>query len=109
VQAHGRVPAMGEAAWCHVTMPATVMAAGPAGADGGNGAATCRKWHWRHPPAGAGPGGTCHVSPGQACRHRELVFFDKKFQRWSFLALRWRRWSYVSKIRMVDNRVCGGA
>jgi hypothetical protein len=60
--------------------------------------AKCRRWEGRHPPAGTGPGGTCHVSPGQGCRHSAGVFFGKKFQRWSFLTLRWRRWSYVSKI-----------
>jgi hypothetical protein len=27
-----------------------------------------------------------------------VVFFDKKFERWSFLTLRWRRWSLLSKI-----------
>jgi hypothetical protein len=60
--------------------------------------ATCRRWVWRHPPAGTGPGGTCHVSPAQGCRHSEGVFFGKNFQRWSFLTLRWRSWSYMSKI-----------
>jgi hypothetical protein len=29
-----------------------------------------------------------------------VVFFDKFFQRWSFLTFHWRRWSYVSKIRV---------
>jgi hypothetical protein len=29
----------------------------------------CRRWLWRHPHVGVGPGGTCHVSPGQTCRH----------------------------------------
>jgi hypothetical protein len=66
--------------------------------DGVNCQATCWRWLWRHPHAGVGPGGTCHVSPGQMFRNREVVFFDKYFHRWFFLILRWRRWSYVSKI-----------
>jgi hypothetical protein len=28
-----------------------------------------------------------------------VVFFDKKFQRWSFLTIHWRRWSDSSKLR----------
>jgi hypothetical protein len=39
---------------------------------------TCRTWGWRHPHAGVGPDGTCHVSPGQTCRHPQGVLFDKK-------------------------------
>jgi hypothetical protein len=63
----------------HVGMPSPRMAAGP----------TTTRW-WRHPHAGVGPGGTCHVSGG---------LFDKKFHRWSFLAFHSRRWSFMSKIR----------
>jgi hypothetical protein len=48
---------------------------------------TCRLWGWRHPHAVVGLGGTFHVSPGQTCRHRQVVFFAKKFQTWSFLTL----------------------
>jgi hypothetical protein len=73
---------------CHVILPAPGLAAGPTGVTAAAGAvstATCRLW-WRR------QGG---------CRHwwrRQVVFFDKKFERWSFLTLRWRRWSLLSKI-----------
>jgi hypothetical protein len=60
---------------------------------------TCRIWGWRHPLAIVGPGGTCHVSPGQTCRHSEVVSFDNIFQRWSFLPFHWCRWLDLSKIR----------
>jgi hypothetical protein len=60
--------------------------------------ATCRHWPRRQGLAGTGPGGTCHVSPGQGCRHSQVVFFDKFFQRWSFLPFHWCRWSDMSKI-----------
>jgi hypothetical protein len=61
--------------------------------------ATCRNWERRQALAGIGPGGTCHVSPGQGCRHSEGVFFGKYFQRWSLLPFYWCRWSLLSKIR----------
>jgi hypothetical protein len=32
-----------------------------------------------------------------------VVFFDKNFERWSFLTLRWRRWSLLSKIPGSDH------
>jgi hypothetical protein len=95
------LPACGQ-----LSMPALLQAAGPAGANDDVRPATCQKWRWRQGGAGAGPGGTCHVSPGQGCRHSEVVFFDKYFQRWSFLTLRWRRWSYVSKIRSHPKKNC---
>jgi hypothetical protein len=73
---------------------------GPGGrAHSLTGQAACRVWHWRHALAVIGPGGTCHVPPGQTCRHQEVVSFDKYFQSWSFLTFRWCRWSNVSKIR----------
>jgi hypothetical protein len=81
---------------------------GPLGQTAGNGAvctATCRRWLWRQAPAGTGPGGTCHMSPGQGCRHSELVFFGKKFQRWSFLSFHWCRWSHMSKIPLFRELV----
>jgi hypothetical protein len=80
----------------HVTLPATAKAACPTAVTC---QPTCRTWGWRHPHAGVGPGGTCHVSPGQTCRHPQGVLFDKKFRRWSFLAFHSHKWSYVSKIR----------
>jgi hypothetical protein len=58
---------------------------------------TCWRWQRRHALAGTGPGGTCHVSPGQGCRHSEVVFFGKFFQRWSLLPFHWCRWSLLSK------------
>jgi hypothetical protein len=71
----------------------------------GVGTATCRVWHWRQGGAGFDIGGTCHVSPRQGCRHSQVVLFDKNFQRWSFLAFQWRRWSYVSKIPSFEDLV----
>jgi hypothetical protein len=62
--------------------------------------ATCRCWLWRQVGAVVGPGSTCHVSPGQTCRHPGVVSFDKKFQRWSFLLFHWCRWSNASKIHL---------
>jgi hypothetical protein len=88
----GRVPAMGVAACCHLTLPALGVAAC-------SGPATCRLRRWRQVPAGSGAGGTSHVSPAQACRHSELVFFGNGFQRWSFLPIHSRRWSVSSKIQ----------
>jgi hypothetical protein len=38
---------------------------------------TCRNCQRWQALAGTGPGGTCHVSPGQGCRHSLLVFFGK--------------------------------
>jgi hypothetical protein len=70
----------------------------------GCGTATCRRGHWRQAPAGTGPGGTCHVSPGQGCRHSEGVFFGKYFQRWYLLTFYWCRWSLLSKIRDKEGR-----
>jgi hypothetical protein len=63
--------------------------------------ATCRVWQRRQGGAGIGPGGTCHVSPGQGCGHSQVVFFDKFFQRWFFLPFHWCRWCHVSKIRVT--------
>jgi hypothetical protein len=83
----------------------------PAGFGGGGRAhlperpltsATCRVWWRRQGGAGFGPGGTCHVSPGPGCRHSQVVFFDKIFQRWSFLSFHWCRWSLLSKIRQTE-------
>jgi hypothetical protein len=39
---------------------------------------------------------TCQLgmSVGQTCCHRKVVFFDKKFHRWSFLTFHRRRWSF---------------
>jgi hypothetical protein len=47
--------------------------------------------------AATAAGGRCHVSPGRPCRLREVVFFGKFFERWSFLTIYWNRWSFVSK------------
>jgi hypothetical protein len=74
----GRVPALPLAAGRHVVVPAMGEAAWPTCPNGHQRRrcpATCRRWLWRHPPAGTGPGGTCHVSPGQGCRHPQEVLF----------------------------------
>jgi hypothetical protein len=70
----------------------------------------CRHPHWRQ-VAGRGhaatPNGgrdTCRLPRG--CRHPQLVLFDKKFRRGSFLAFHSRRWSDPSKIR--ESRPCAG-
>jgi hypothetical protein len=70
---------------CQVILPPPGKAAGGGRAHRPNGSRTCRKWEWRHPPAGTGPGGTCHVSAGQGCRHSRGFFFGNDFQRWSLL------------------------
>jgi hypothetical protein len=63
--------------------------------------ATCQLRPRRQVHAGSTNSGTCHVSVGRTCRHWEGVFFDKNFRRWSFLTIRWRRWSFSSKIPTV--------
>jgi hypothetical protein len=50
------LPPMVVAAWCcHLTSDYRMPG--------------CRQWQRRQGPAGTGPGGTCHVSPSQGCRH----------------------------------------
>jgi hypothetical protein len=51
----------------------------------------------RHHPAATANGGRCHVSPGKPCRHTEVVLFGNFMHRWSFLTIRWDRWSFLSK------------
>jgi hypothetical protein len=60
----------------------------------------CRRWARRHVPTGFGPGGRWHMSPGQTCRHPEMIFFDNFLDRWSFLRFHWRSWSLLSKIKV---------
>jgi hypothetical protein len=86
---------------CQLSLPAWPVAAGPTPDNVRPRQVSCRLSLWRHHLAGFGPGGTCHVSPGQGCRHRQVVFFSKLFQRWSFLTIHWRRWSDSSKIQLV--------
>jgi hypothetical protein len=69
--------------------------------DGGTSQVPCRRCQRQQALAGTGPGGTCHVSPGQGCRHRQVIFFVKLFQKWSFLTIHWRRWSDSSKILIL--------
>jgi hypothetical protein len=95
--------------------------------------AGCRRWGWRHaghvtlpglveaawPSWGKRPLGrrcpaTCRVSERRqgGCRvwwRRQVVFFDKNFERWSFLTLRWRRWSILSKIPIEEGDRAGKA
>jgi hypothetical protein len=47
--------------------------------DINGGQATCWLCLMRQVLASSGPGNMCHVSFGQTCRHREVVFFDKNF------------------------------
>jgi hypothetical protein len=81
---------------CHVTLPATRMAAGPTTERShlpatATAAGAYRHWPRRHVPRVAWPG----VPPLIG------VFFDKKFRRWSLLAFHSRRWSNVSKILIL--------
>jgi hypothetical protein len=62
----------------------------------------CRHPHWRQ-VAGRGHAATPNGGRGtrrlpRGCRHPQLVLFDKKFRRGSFLAFHSRRWSDPSKI-----------
>jgi hypothetical protein len=85
---------------CHASMPALAQAAGPTrvtAVDSVVRQETCRRWGWRQGLAGFGPGGTWHVSPGQTCRHWDVVLFDNFFCRWSFLTFDSHRWFFSSK------------
>jgi hypothetical protein len=67
--------------------------------DGVTSQGTCRLW-WRRQ-------GGCRVWRRRqgGCRHwwrRQVVLFGKNFERWSFLTLRWRRWSLLSKIQSKE-------
>jgi hypothetical protein len=44
------------------------------------------------------PVAASHVSPGHACRHREVVLFDNNVDMWPFLTITLSKWSYLSKI-----------
>jgi hypothetical protein len=94
--AGGRVPALPVAAGVP-RQPAGSWVGGRAHLPNGDSRRRpCRLW-WRRQ-------GGCRVwwRRQGGCRHwwrRQVVFFDKNFERWSFLTLRWRRWSLLSKIR----------
>jgi hypothetical protein len=70
----GRMPVLTLAACA--TQACWIWRQGPPALTGGDDVTwqvTCRFWLKRHVIAVVGPGGTCHVSPGQTCRHPLLT------------------------------------
>jgi hypothetical protein len=69
--------------------------------------AACRLCLWRHPPAASVCGGTCHVSAGRRAATLQVVFFINYFQRWSFLAIQWGKWSFLAKLLQIMVKMTG--